>query len=74
MGTFVRVLWFLFVGWWLGPLWLTGSILLMLSIIFFPIGALAATKTWQIMTLKSSPKQIVVNTHAEANVQAADSE
>lgn len=74
MGIIVRGLWFVFIGWWLGLLWLSGSILLMLSIIGFPFGALAATKTWQIMTLKSSPKQVVVNTHAEANVQTADSE
>jgi uncharacterized membrane protein YccF (DUF307 family) len=67
MGALVRVAWFLLVGWWLGPLWFILSVILMGSIIFFPIGAYAASKTWTIMTFKSSPTVVVKNVQAEAN-------
>ena len=57
----IRVLWFVFFGWWLGLIWLGLSIALMMTIIFLPIGAYAATKTWKIMTLSGSkgPKDAV---------------
>lgn len=32
----------------------------MLSILFFPIGAYTMTKTWHVMTLKSSPSKVLV--------------
>jgi uncharacterized membrane protein YccF (DUF307 family) len=60
MNVLIRLLWFIFVGWWLGMIWFGMSILLMLSIIFFPIGAYTATKTWHVMTLKTSPQKVVV--------------
>lgn len=66
MGTLIRAVWVLLVGWWLGPLWLLGSLLLMCSIVFFPIGALAAAKTWHVTTLKTSPSKVVVEVQ-EAN-------
>lgn len=50
----VRVIWFILVGWWLGLIWFTLSIALMFTIIFFPIGAYTATKTWKVMTLSDS--------------------
>lgn len=68
MGTFARVVWFLVIGWWLGPLWFIGSLFLMGTIIFFPIGAYTAVKTWSVMTLKTSPQKVVV----EAKMQKDD--
>lgn len=61
MGLIIRGLWFLLIGWWLGPLWFLMSILLMVSIIFLPIGAYTITKTWAVMTLKTSPQKVVVD-------------
>lgn len=62
----VRVLWFLIVGWWLGPLWFLLSLLAMASIVLFPLGAYAAAKTWQVMTLKSNPTVVIQNARSEA--------
>jgi uncharacterized membrane protein YccF (DUF307 family) len=64
MGGFLRAVWFLFVGWWLGAIWFLLSVLLMGSIIFFPIGAYSASKTWHVMTLKTSPTVVVQNAPA----------
>jgi uncharacterized membrane protein YccF (DUF307 family) len=67
MGLLIRGLWFVFVGWWLGPLWFLLSLLLMVSIIFFPIGAYTITKTWAVMTLKTNPQKVVVEARAQTD-------
>jgi uncharacterized membrane protein YccF (DUF307 family) len=59
MGAIARIIWFVLIGWWLGPLWFGLSLLLMATIILFPIGAYTATKTWQVMTFKTSPTVVV---------------
>jgi len=66
MNTLVRVLWFLFVGWWLAPLWLFLCGLLVGSIIFLPFGLAGASKTWEIATLKTSPNVVVREVRTEA--------
>lgn len=66
-STILRVLWFCTIGFWLGPLWLLASVALMVSILFFPIGAYTATKTWAVMTLKSNPQTVVVEARSEAS-------
>jgi len=63
----VRVLWFVLVGWWLGPLWFLLCLLAMGSLVLFPVGAYAVTKTWAVMTLKTSPTVVIRNAQAEAN-------
>ena len=60
MGALLRVLWFIIIGWWFGIIWFTLSLALMISVIFFPIGAYTASKTWAVMTLKTSPTKVVV--------------
>ena len=67
MNTFLRIIWFVFVGWWLGLLWFSLSLLLCFTIVFFPIGAYALTKTWNVMTFSESPKQVIV--HIENKIQ-----
>ena len=60
MGALLRIVWFCLIGWWLGPLWFLASLALMCTVVFFPIGAYTAVKTWKIMTLQTSPKQVIV--------------
>lgn len=64
MGLLARALWFLFIGWWFGPLWFVLCVLLMGTIVFFPVGAYAATKTWAVMTLKTSPTIVIEDARA----------
>ena len=61
MNFVIRFLWFVLLGWWLGIIWFMLSILLMITIIFLPIGAYTLTKTWKLMTLYESPRKIMVN-------------
>jgi hypothetical protein len=41
-------------------IWFTLSLALMISAIFFPIEAYAASKTWAVMTFKINPIKVVV--------------
>lgn len=61
MNILIRIIWFFVIGWWLGIIWFFLSLLLCLTIIFLPIGAYTMTKTWKIMTLAETPKQIMIN-------------
>jgi hypothetical protein len=54
-----RVIWFIFVRWWLGMLWIGISLLVMLTIILFPLGAYMISKAWEVMTLKTSPATVI---------------
>jgi uncharacterized membrane protein YccF (DUF307 family) len=38
-GTIARLLWFLVIGWWLGPIWAIIGLLLMVTVIGAPLGA-----------------------------------
>ena len=65
MSALTRSLWFIFVGWWLGPLWFVLCVFLMGTIVFFPIGAYAATKTWAVMTFKSKPTVVIEDARSQ---------
>ncbi len=61
MNILIRIGWFILFGWWIGIIWFILSFLLMITIIFLPIGAYTMTKTWKVMTLAESPKSISIN-------------
>lgn len=63
----IRITWFLFIGWWLRPIGFLCSLILMLTIIGFPLGAYAATKTWAVTTLCGSPRTIIIEPREGAN-------
>ncbi|CAM4088671.1 YccF domain-containing protein [Deinococcus marmoris] len=44
-STIIRVLYFCFFGWWIGPTWLLVAVLLCCSVIGLPIGVLMFSKT-----------------------------
>jgi uncharacterized membrane protein YccF (DUF307 family) len=48
----LRVLWFFFIGWWLGLVWIIFAWLFNLTIIGLPIGVMMLNAVPQVMTLK----------------------
>jgi uncharacterized membrane protein YccF (DUF307 family) len=54
-GLLVRVIWFLFIGWWVGFLWITLAYLFIVLIITIPIGVMMLNRVPQVMTLKARP-------------------
>lgn len=57
---FIRILWFVFVGSWLGLGWLTVGYLLCLTIIGLPIGLLMLNRLPAVLTLRPASQQTVV--------------
>lgn len=60
-STGARIIWFCLVGWWLGLFWLLSALIIMCTIIGFPVGVYMMLKTWEVATLKSNPKTVVIN-------------
>ncbi len=63
-GCLVQGLWFLFIGWWLGALWINLSWFLMLTVIGLPLAIFMINRISQIIALRSprSSNQVVVTT------------
>jgi uncharacterized membrane protein YccF (DUF307 family) len=59
----VRALWFLFIGLWLGPLWIVLAWLLLVTIIGLPLGLLMINRIPQVMTLKPLRTRTTVAMH-----------
>ena len=51
-GCLIQLVWFGFVGWWLGAVWVVVAWLLMLTIIGLPIGAAMLNNVPQIIALR----------------------
>jgi uncharacterized membrane protein YccF (DUF307 family) len=54
----LRVLWFIFVGWWVGLIWLHLAYVLCVSVIFLPIGLLMLNRLPTILTLHMNTREV----------------
>jgi uncharacterized membrane protein YccF (DUF307 family) len=59
-GCVVRGLWFVFLGWWLGQIWIGFTFLAMISIIGIPIAIWMVNRIPQILTLKSADTETII--------------
>lgn len=59
-GLLIRVLWFLFIGWWLGLIWVLIAWFFNLTIIGLPLGLAMINNIPQVMTLRPSRVYTVV--------------
>jgi uncharacterized membrane protein YccF (DUF307 family) len=67
----IRALWFLFIGLWLGGIWLSVGYFLCLTIIGLPFGLWMLNRTPMVMTLKPFSNQTYYQQDAYGNVYAA---
>ena len=56
-GCLVRILYFVFIGWWLGLIWVFVAWFFNLTIIGLPVGLLMINRIPQVMTLRPSRVQ-----------------
>jgi len=61
-GCLVQLLWFIFIGWWAGQIWIALAWLLMLTIVGIPIAIKMMNKVPQILALRSPDKELSVTT------------
>jgi len=59
-GLLIRVLWFLFIGWWLGLIWVLIAWFFNLTIIGMPLGLAMINHIPQVMTLRPARVYTVI--------------
>jgi len=70
-GCLVQLLWFLFVGWWAGQLWIVLAWLLMLSVIGLPLGVMMLNKVPQVIALRGESTTLTVTSVGGVTVVSA---
>jgi len=71
LGCLVQLLWFLFVGWWAGQLWIVLAWLLMLTVLGIPLGVMMMNKVPQVIALRGQSGGITVSTVGNVTVVSA---
>lgn len=61
-GCLIQLLWFVFIGWWFGQLWITVAWLLMLTIVGIPLGIKMMNKVPQVIALRGESEALRVTT------------
>ncbi|BCX05347.1 MAG: hypothetical protein KatS3mg053_3285 [Candidatus Roseilinea sp.] len=51
-GCLLQILWFVFIGWWLGAIWVAVAWVLCLTIVGLPLGAAMLNNVPQVMALR----------------------
>lgn len=59
-GCLAQVLWFVFIGWWAGQVWIFIAWLLMLSVIGIPLGIMMMNKVPQVIALRGESTALTV--------------
>jgi len=70
-GCLVQLLWFLFVGWWAGQVWIALAWLLMLTVVGIPLGVMMMNKVPQVIALRGQASGTTVTTVGNVTVVTA---
>jgi uncharacterized membrane protein YccF (DUF307 family) len=61
-GCLVQLLWFVFIGWWAGQIWIALAWLLMLTVIGIPLGVMMMNQVPRVIALRGEPDGVTVTT------------
>jgi uncharacterized membrane protein YccF (DUF307 family) len=70
-GCLIQLLWFVFVGWWLGQAAAVVAYLCMLTVIGIPIGIVILHNLPRIVALRAEPESVLVTSTASGQTVAA---
>jgi len=70
-GWLVQVLWFLFIGWFAGQVWIAIAWLLMMTIIGIPLAVMMLNKVPQVIALRGQAADLTVTTVSGVTVVSA---
>lgn len=60
-GLFIRALYFLFIGWWAGLIWLHVGYFFVMTVIGLPVGLIMLNRLPLVMTLKPASQSVNIN-------------
>jgi uncharacterized membrane protein YccF (DUF307 family) len=67
-GCLVQILWFAFVGWWLGQAWMVVAWVLMVTIIGIPFGVMMLNKLPKVIALREPPREVKISTRRDGSL------
>lgn len=70
-GCLIRILYFLFIGWWLALIWILVAWFLNITIVGLPIGLSMLNRVPQVMTLSPGSNNVIVTQQANGVMQIA---
>lgn len=71
-GCLLQILWFAFVGIWLGQAWVAVAWVLMVTIVGLPLGIWMLNRVPKVMALRESPQLVRVSTDVSGRVTSRD--
>ncbi len=60
-GCLIQILWFAFIGWWLGQIWIVAAYIVMLTIIGIPVAIPMFNRLPQIIALRAPSQELSVS-------------
>lgn len=73
-GCLVQILWFFFVGVWLGPIWTTVAWVLVVSIIGLPIGVMMINYLPKIVSLREPERKMRITQRLDGSLRKEEVE
>lgn len=67
-GCLIQILWFAFIGWWLGQAWMVIAWIMMVTIIGIPMGVMMLNKLPWIIALRTEPVQVKVSKRSDGHM------
>jgi uncharacterized membrane protein YccF (DUF307 family) len=64
-GCLIQLLWFAFIGWWLGQAWMVIAWLFMISIVGIPIGIVMLNMLPKVIALREPAREVAVYRRAD---------
>ncbi len=68
-GCLVQIVWFAFVGWWLGQAWMVAAWILMVTIVGIPFGVLMLNKLPKVIALREPPREVKIYTKGDGSLR-----
>lgn len=70
-GCLLQILWFIFIGWWAGQLWIGIAWLLMLTVVGIPLAVMMMNKVPQVIALRGESTTLTVTSVGGETVVSA---
>jgi uncharacterized membrane protein YccF (DUF307 family) len=73
-GCLFQILWFAFIGWWLGQAWMIVAWILMITIVGIPLSVMMLNKLPWIIALRNEPVRVRVTRRSDGSLMEREIE